>query len=65
MGVFFGVAKNSNIFGVLEIPDIFGVHGRCWVQAYVYRKNESNPPPPRKLTSAYSIQSHDQDNHNL
>ena len=23
MGVFFGVAKISNIFGVLEIPDIF------------------------------------------
>ena len=28
------VAKISNIFGVLEIPDIFfwggGVNGRCW-----------------------------------
>ena len=23
MGVFFWVAENSNIFGVLEIPDIF------------------------------------------
>ena len=32
----FWVAKISNIFGVLEIPDIFcGVNGRCWARAYV------------------------------
>ena len=32
----FWVAKISNIFGVLEIPDIFwGVKGRCWAKAYV------------------------------
>ena len=30
--IFFGVAKISNIFMVLEIPDIFF---RCWAQAYV------------------------------
>ena len=47
MGIFFGVAKISNIFfWVLEIPDIFGVKGRCWVRAYVCRKIESTPPPP-------------------
>ena len=35
MGVFFGVAKYSNIFfGVLEIPDISGANGR-WPRAYV------------------------------
>ena len=40
----FWVAKVSNIFGVLEIPDIYlffffggggGVNGRCWARAYV------------------------------
>ena len=42
IGIFFGVAKISNIFigrrgeGVLHIPNIyFGVNGRCWVQAYI------------------------------
>ena len=30
-------------FGVFEIPDIFGVKGRCWVRAYVCRKIESTP----------------------
>ena len=34
-GYFLGVAKYSNIFGVLKIPDIFGVNGRCWARAYV------------------------------
>ena len=29
------VAKISNIFGVPEISDIFGVNGRCWAGAYV------------------------------
>ena len=39
--IFFGVAEISNIFGVLEIPDIFfwggggGVNSRCWARAYV------------------------------
>ena len=32
MGDIFGVAK---ILGVLEIPDIFGVNGRCWARAYI------------------------------
>ena len=32
----FCVAKISNFFGVLEIPDIyFGVNGRCWARDYV------------------------------
>ena len=36
IGDIFGVAKISNIFGVLEIPDsYFGVNGRCWARAYV------------------------------
>ena len=41
----FGVAKISNIFlGVLKIPDIFfGVNGRCWARAYVWRKNKNTP----------------------
>ena len=35
-GGIFLAAKISNIFGVLEIPDIFeGVKGRCWAPAYV------------------------------
>ena len=30
---------------MLEIPDIyFGVNGRCWARAYVFRKNEGTPP---------------------
>ena len=39
--IIFGVAKISNIFGVLDIPEFFylggggGVNGRCWAQAYV------------------------------
>ena len=28
--IFFGIAKISNIFGVLEILDTLGVNGRCW-----------------------------------
>ena len=37
MGVFFGVVKFSNIFwGVVEIPDFFGVvNAICWARAYV------------------------------
>ena len=36
MGIYFWVAKISNIFRVLDIPDIIGgMNGRCWVQAYV------------------------------
>ena len=35
----FWVAKISNIFWGVEIPDIFlrggGVNGRCWARAYV------------------------------
>ena len=41
MGIFLGVAKNSNIFRVLDIPDISfsfwggggGLNSKCWVQA--------------------------------
>ena len=36
VGIFW-VAKISNIF--------WGVSGRCWARAYVWRKNESTPPP--------------------
>ena len=36
MGVFsFGLLSIQIFFGVLEIPDIFGVNGRCWARAYV------------------------------
>ena len=36
MRVFFGGLLNIQIFfGVLKIPDIFGVNGRCWARAYV------------------------------
>ena len=45
MGLYFWVAKISNIFRVLDIPDIIWggggggggeeMNGRCWVQAYV------------------------------
>ena len=51
MGMFLGVAKIPNIFGVLEIPDFFfgggggGVNGRCWVRVYVWRKNRVSPLP--------------------
>ena len=38
--MFLGVAKISSTFGVLEIPDILGVNGRCWTRAYV-----EYPPP--------------------
>ena len=33
--ILFWVANISNIFGVLEIPDVLGVNGRCWARAYV------------------------------
>ena len=38
MGDIYGAAKISNIFGVLEIPEIyffFLVKCRCWARAYV------------------------------
>ena len=35
-GIFFGVAKISNIFwGCLKFLIFFGVKGRCWARAYV------------------------------
>ena len=48
MGDILGVAKISDIFlGCLKFMIFFfGVNGRCWVRAYVCRKNESTPPPP-------------------
>ena len=40
IGIFFGVAKISNIFlGCLKFLIFFEVNGRCWVRAYVYGKN--------------------------
>ena len=46
IGIFFGVAKISNMFlGCLKFLIFFGVNGRCWVRAYVYGKNEYPPPP--------------------
>ena len=39
--VFLGVAKFSNIFlGCLKFLIFFGVKGRCWARAYIWRKNE-------------------------
>ena len=43
MGFFLGSIKFQIFFGVLEIPDMFFVNGRCWARAYVCRKNESTP----------------------
>ena len=56
-GYFWRVAKISNIFWVLEIPDIYiyifffflgggVVNGRCWARTSYEEKNESTPPPP-------------------
>ena len=46
MGIGFGVAKISNIFGVCLIFLVFlGDNSRCWVQAYVAGKNENTPTP--------------------
>ena len=40
IGIFFWVAKISNIFlGYLIFQIFFGVNGRCWVRAYVCGKN--------------------------
>ena len=36
--IFLGRYNFKYFFGVLEIPDIFGANGRCWVRAYVCRK---------------------------
>ena len=33
--IFLGLLKFQIFFGVLEIPDIFGVKGGCWARAYV------------------------------
>ena len=45
MGVFFWVAKISNIFfGCLKFLIFFGVNGRCWAPAYVYTKKMRVPP---------------------
>ena len=47
IGIFFGVAKISNIFlGCLKFLIFLGVNGRCWVRAYICGKNKSTPPPP-------------------
>ena len=44
-GIIFWAVKILHIFGVLEITDIFGVNGRCWARAYIWRKLEYPPPP--------------------
>ena len=47
VGIFFpGLLKFQTFFGVLEIPDFFGVNGRCRAGACAWRKNQSTPPPP-------------------
>ena len=33
--IFFWLVKFQIFIGVLEIPDIFFVNGRCWARAYV------------------------------
>ena len=33
--IFFGLPKIQIFFRVLNIPDIFGVNGRCLARAYV------------------------------
>ena len=46
-GIFFWVAKISNIFwGCLKFLIFFfwGGEGRCWVRAYVCGKNRVSPP---------------------
>ena len=44
MGIFFWVSKASNIFrGAWNSWYFWGMKGRCWVRAYVWRKNESSP----------------------
>ena len=35
-GGYFFILKFQIFFGVLENPDIFGVNGRCWAQAFIY-----------------------------
>ena len=59
MGIFFEVARISNIFfWLLDFLDFFsyfffwgggggggGVKGRCWARAYICRKIESTPLP--------------------
>ena len=33
------------LFSVLEIRDIFGVNGRCWVGLSIKKKHECTPAP--------------------
>ena len=48
MGVFFGVASISNVFGVLEIPDIFwGRRVDAGPDPTYEEKMRVTPPPPR------------------
>ena len=62
MGDIFGGCYNFNYFVVLEIPDIFGVNGRCWTRAYVWRKTESTAPglTPWLIfsTATYAVESY-------
>ena len=46
MGVFLGVAKNSNIFwGCSKFLIFFGVNSRCWSEP-TYEEKMRIPPPP-------------------
>ena len=38
-----GLLNFKYFLGMPDIPYIFGEKSRCWVQAYVFRKNESIP----------------------
>ena len=40
------VGYEEYFFGVLEIPDIFWVNGRCGARAYVLRTKQNTPSPP-------------------
>ena len=45
MGIFLGIAKLSNTFGVLKFLICFGVNSRCWAKANIYRKMRVPPGP--------------------
>ena len=45
--IFFGLLKfQIFIWGAWNSWYFLGVNGRCWARAYIWRKNDSTPPPP-------------------
>ena len=61
-GVYIWVAKISNIFLVcLKFLIYFGVKGRCWARAYVWRKKIEYPPHPLGVPAAGEQQRHRSD----